>query len=309
MRLLRSAAVLAAASLLLFGCSDAADEGASGTQADDVEAADIAEGEAPDAAANPQLDTGDRAVIYEALLEVRDADPEGVAEAAWDLAESYGGFVTDDRRDRATGDEATFSSAHLVLRIPSEHFAEAMDGLVALAESERLREVSTEDVTEATVDLAAHIATKTASVERVRGLLAEATSVSAILELESELAQREGELASLGSQLADLEDRVALSTIDFTVIAPAVEQETEEYAGPDSFWDGLVIGFKGAVGVLVAASVVIGVLLPFLPVVALAAAAIIIPIRIVRKRRGDQAPIGGSLLPKAPPVPTAPPRQ
>jgi hypothetical protein len=170
--------------------------------------------------------------------------------------------------------------------VPSERFDEAMDGLVALGDRERHRSVTTEDVTEATVDLASHIATKRASVDRVRGLLADAASVDAILELEAELAEREGELASLESQLADLEDRVALSTIDFTVVRPyTADTEPEGYAGPDSFWDGLGVGFSGAMGLLVGLSVVIGVVLPFLPIAALVAAAVIVPIRLARKRR------------------------
>lgn len=285
MRLLKYAAVLATASLFLFGCADSnAGSGSSSVDLAEPEAADAVDEAAPGAVANPQVDTGDRAIVYEAVLEVRDADAEGVAEEAWDLAETYGGFVTADERDRATGDEASYSSAHLVLRVPSEHFTEAMDGLAALAESERYRAVTTEDVTEATVDLAAYIATKSASVERVRGLLAEATSVTAILELEAELAEREGELASLESQLEDLQDRVAMSTIDFTVVAPSSPESSEGYGGPDSFWDGVVVGFKGAVGLLVAVSVVIGIVLPFLPVAALVAAAIIVPIRLARRR-------------------------
>jgi hypothetical protein len=308
MRPLRSAAVLAAASLLLFGCSNAGDGG--GSQAAEGEAADVVEdAPAPEATANPQVDTGDRAVVYEAVLEVEDPDAEGIAEQAWDLAESFGGFVTADERDRATGEEASYSSAHLVLRVPSEQFTEAMDGLSALAESERYRAVTTEDVTEATVDLAAHIATKTASVERVRGLLAEAGSVSAILELEAELAEREGELASLESQLEDLQDRVAMSTIDFTVVAPSEAVEAAGYAGPDSFWDGVVVGFKGAVNLLVGLSVVIGVLLPFLPVAALVAAAVIVPIRWTRKRRNARASIASPQVPTAPPVHPTPPRR
>jgi hypothetical protein len=285
MRLLKSAVVLAAASLFLFGCAGSGGDSGSGSQLAEPEAADAAEGQ-DDAGgvADPQFDTGERAIVYEASLEIEDADPEAAAEQAWDLAESFGGFVTADERDRATGEEASYSSAHLVLRVPSERFTEAMDALAALGESERHRAVTTEDVTEATVDLESYIATKSASVERVRGLLAEATSVTAVLDLEAELAEREGELASLQAQLEDLQDRVAFSTIDFTIVAPSAPEEAEGYDGPDSFWDGIVVGFKGAVGLVVGISVVIGILLPFLPVAALVAAAVIVPIRLVRKR-------------------------
>ncbi|HEX2143314.1 MAG TPA: DUF4349 domain-containing protein [Glycomyces sp.] len=279
------------ASLLLFGCGSG-DSGSISEEQAAPEAADIDDGAATGEAgggdaSDAQIDTGDRAVIYEAALEVEDPDPDGVAEAAWDLAESYGGFVTADERDRASGalSEYRYGYAHLVLRVPSEHFTDAMEDLTALAERERHRSVTTEDVTEATVDLASHIATKSASIERVRTLLAEATSIDAILELESELAQREGDLASLQSQLEDLEDRVALSTIEFTVAAPYVPAETSEDTGPANFWDGLVVGFSGAVSLLVGLSIAIGVILPFLPIAALVAAAVIVPIRLARKRR------------------------
>lgn len=286
MRLLKSAAVLLAASCFLFGCASSNDDSGGGSQLAEPEAGDVAEGEdeAAEGATDPQFDTGERAIVYEASLEIEDADPEATAEEAWDLAASFGGFVTADERDRATGEEASYSSAHLVLRVPSERFTEAMDAFAALGETERHRAVTTEDVTEATVDLESYIATKSASVERVRGLLAEATSVTAILDLEAELAEREGELASLQAQLEDLQDRVALSTIDLTVVAPSAPEEAEGYDGPDSFWDGIVVGFKGAVGLVVGLSVVIGILLPFLPVAALVAAAIVIPIRLARKR-------------------------
>ncbi|SDD06419.1 DUF4349 domain-containing protein [Glycomyces harbinensis] len=299
MRLHSLSIVAVSAALLLFGCASDGEDAGGGV------AQDLAEPEAADTAseqdaANAQFDAGDRAVIYEAALGVTDADPERVAEEAWDLAESFGGFVTDDQRDRA-GDGGEYAAAHLVLRVPSEHFLEAMDGLAALAEEETQRSVTTEDVTEATVDLASHIASKTASVERVRALLADAASVDAILELESELARREGELASLEAQLEDLQDRVALSTIDFTVSTPSAPREQAGYTGPDSFWDGLTAGFSGAVALLVGLSVALGVVLPFLPIAAIGAAAVIVPMRWARRRRagraGAEPPAAGSPLP------------
>ncbi|WP_158630446.1 DUF4349 domain-containing protein [Glycomyces terrestris] len=286
----------AAAALLLFGCADAGTDGG-GSQAV-PEAADegaVNGGSVDDgatAAADPQFDSGNRDVIYESALEVADPDPNRVAEEAWNLAESLGGFVGADQRDLFTVDGSVQGRAHLVMRIPSERFQEAMDGLTALAESEVHRSVTTEDVTEAVVDLESYIATKGASVARVRELLAEADSVSAILELETELAEREGELASLQQQLADLEDRVALSTIEFTVAAPEVESSVESgYDGPDSFWDGLVAGSRGALAVLVGLSVVVGVLLPFLPIAALAAAAVVVPLRWRARRRAAASPV------------------
>ncbi|GAA1687330.1 DUF4349 domain-containing protein [Glycomyces endophyticus] len=311
MRILRSSIVAATAALLLVGCAGAGDDSSGGSVAE-PEAADVdegADGGQTGAPADPQVDAGNRDVIYESALEVADPDPDRVAEEAWDLAESLGGFVSADERDLTTVDDAVEGSAHLVVRVPSDRFQEAMDGLTGLAESEVRRSVTTEDVTEAVVDIESYIATKTASVARVRELLAEADSVTAILELESELAEREGELASLQQQLADLEDRIALSTIDFTVTAPQVAAADPGYTGPDSFWDGLVAGSRGAVGFLVGISVVIGMLLPFVPIVALVAAAVVLPLRWRAKRRAAPpvSPTPVSTPPQPTPLPQAPP--
>jgi len=309
MRLIRLSIVSLAAALLLFGCASSGDGDAGSEDLAEPEAADTAEdgAEDPAGAVDPQVDTGERAVIYEAVLGVSDDDPERVAEDAWTLAESFGGFVTADERDRLTGDDEAYSSAHLVLRIPSEHFSEAMSDLSGLADSETSRSVTTEDVTEATVDLAAHIATQRASVDRVRELLAEAESITTILDLETELAEREGQLASLESQLEDLTDRVALSTIDLTVTAPAAPPAKEESSGPDNFWDGLVVGFSGAVTLLVGLSILLGVLLPFTPIAALVAAAIVLPLRWSRKRRMAKAASSPAPYSPLPPAPLAPP--
>ncbi|MEU5875156.1 DUF4349 domain-containing protein [Glycomyces sp. NPDC047369] len=297
----------AAAALLLFGCSDAG--GGSGEAAPEDGGVAVDEGAADGAGetggvADPQVSAGERAVVYESALEVEDPDPDRVAEDVWDLAASFGGYVTADERDlTATEDGGVAGTARLTMRIPSEHFQEAMDGLTALAETEVGRSVTTEDVTEAVVDLESYIATKSASVDRVRQLLADADSVSAILDLESELATREGELASLQQQLAELEERIALSTIDFTVTAPEAVRAEEGYTGPDSFWDGLVVGFDGALGLLVGLSVALGVILPFLPLIALGFAAVLLPLRWRAKRRRAAPP----LSPAAAPLPQAPP--
>ncbi|MEU6250750.1 DUF4349 domain-containing protein [Glycomyces sp. NPDC047010] len=318
MRTFRISIVAAAAALLLLGCSAPGDPDG-GSDAAEPEAADqgavddgaVDGGTVGDGAgiADPQVSAGDRAVVYESALEVADPDPDRVAEEVWDLAESFGGYVTADERDLTATDDGVVGSARLTMRIPSEHFQDAMDGLTALAEREVNRSVTTEDVTEAVVDLESYIATKSASVERVRELLADAESVTAILDLESELATREGELASLQQQLADLEERVALSTIDFTVTAPQAHRSDPGYTGPDSFWDGLVVGFKGALGLLVGLSVAVGVVLPFLPLVALGFAAVLVPLRWRAKRRkatAQAAPVAAHAapLPPAPPVRT-----
>ncbi|WP_199044066.1 DUF4349 domain-containing protein [Glycomyces salinus] len=275
------------AALAATACSDSADTGGAQSEPNMDQAPTELDGGGTDAPGEAQVDTAEqRDLIYTAELETSDPDPVGIAEQVWDTADSYGGFVTaDQRQDR--GDQ---SWAELTVRIPSEHFGEAMDELSGLAESETDRAISTEDVTGQAVDIEDRISTKSASLERVRELLDEADSVAAILDLEAELADREAELATLESQLADLEERIAYSTIVYTVTAPdAAPSEDPGYTGPENFVEGLGAGWSGAVGVLLAISVGLGLLLPFVPLLALALAAVFGPIWYVRRRRGAAA--------------------
>ncbi|HEU5130430.1 MAG TPA: DUF4349 domain-containing protein [Glycomyces sp.] len=275
MKPLSISAALLIALFALAGCSSSGDEGGRGESAVAPVDAEGAEG------GSPQFDVAEqRELVYTATLDVVAEDPAAVAEQVWAVVESYGGTVTADRRE----DGGEWSSAVLTVRVPSEDFTEAMDELAGLADAETGRAVDTEDVTGQAVDLESAVATKSASLERVRALLGEASSVDEVLELEAELSDREAELASLESQLAELQERVALSTITYTVTAP-VEDRRTGYTGPSGFVEGLGAGWSGLVGLLRAAAVVFGVLLPFTPLVAVVLAGVFVPVRYARRRR------------------------
>ncbi|WP_051392739.1 DUF4349 domain-containing protein [Glycomyces arizonensis] len=281
MKLLSIPAALLVALIALSGCASSGDDGGAGVAQADSEAAPAAPEEGAEGGA--QFDVAEqRELVYTATLDTLDDDPIAVAERVWATAESYGGVVTADQRDGS----GEWASATLTVRIPSADFAEAMEALAALAEEETGRTVDTEDVTGQARDLEDTIATKSASVERVRALLDEASSIDAILELETELSDREAELASLESQLAALQERIAMSTITYTVTSPP-EEDTEEagYTGPDSFVDGLGAGWSGVVGFLRVVSVVLGILLPFTPLAVVVLAAIFVPLWYARRRR------------------------
>ncbi|MCH7232809.1 DUF4349 domain-containing protein [Glycomyces sp. L485] len=283
MKLLRAPAALLLAVLVATGCSSS--DG--GTDAARVESGAVPEesvdGAAPGAA---QFDVAEqRDLIYVGTLDALDPDPVAVAEQVWATAESYGGLVTADRRH----DDESGARAELTVRIPSERFGEAVEALAGLAEEEIGRTVDTEDVTGQAVDLESSIATRRASLERVRELLADASSVEAILDLEAEIADREAALASLESQLADLQDRVALSTITYIVSTPEETEEVDGSTGPGNFAEAVGTGWSGVTSLLRVASIVLGVLLPFTPLIAVVLAAIFVPLWYVRRSRRRSA--------------------
>jgi hypothetical protein len=93
------------------------------------------------------------------------------------------------------------------------------------------------------------------------------------------------------SQRALLADQVELSTLTvhlepFGVAPPG---------GPDGFVDGLATGWRALTAALSATVVVFGVLLPWLGLAALVAVAVLVPIRVMRRRTVVEATV--------PPVP------
>lgn len=287
-----AAGVVVAVVALAAGCGAGGGDDATGESADMAPADDGAarDGAAPEAAAGgaepaPEEPAGAgaelvdlRAIIYTGNITVRVDDVDQSAEAAGDLADRYGGFVSGDRR---TVDE-DFSTADLVLRIPSESFAAAVDGLGDLGEEES-REVDTEDVTAEVVDLETRIATAEVSLARTRELMEQANSIDDIIRIEGELATRETELARLQARQRALDDLTTLSTITVHLLGPEAEQEESEpetgfLAGLSSGWDA----FTGSLRVLVTA---LGALLPFLIALGAPAAA---AVWWARRRRARQ---------------------
>lgn len=219
------------------------------------------------------------AVIRTADLAVRVDDVAAAAQEAARLAVAADGVV--EAEERSGSDDR--GSATVQLRVPPTAFDETIRALSALGD-ERSRRLGSEDVTEQVVDLDARLATQRASVERVRALLSEADALGEVVQIESELTKRTADLEALQARLESLNARVDLSTIVLRLDAeggPVV-------GGALGFGDGLRAGWNALAGTARIAAVTAGALLPFLPLLLLAAFA-----WRVRARRAA-APVGAS---------------
>ncbi|HZN18735.1 MAG TPA: DUF4349 domain-containing protein [Micromonosporaceae bacterium] len=289
-RLGLAVAVLGAA-LVLTGCSAGSDEsaapaggpaergdaGAPGSQGDPAQPGKQGDPAQPGAGAGTpaKLNLDTRSIVYTGELTVRVTDVDEAASRATELAAGAGGFVGSDRR---TSNDRR-SEAHLTLRVPAGRFSQAVDGLARLGTEER-RALSTEDVTEAVVDLDARIQSQRASVARTRALLGQANNLGEIVSIEAELAKREGELAALEARKRRLADLTALSTVTVHLLgpdaaAPPKEREPGFLAGLAAGWGA----FLGAMQILLA---VLGFLLPFAVVTGLP---VVLLIWLLRRRR------------------------
>ncbi|MGI5214283.1 DUF4349 domain-containing protein [Plantactinospora sp. CA-290183] len=292
-RLLGTLALLAV--LALSGCGSGPESASTGSapaeapahppaDAQDAAGAGPVAGEAVpgqpgrDPAAPPDLGVGQRAIVYTGSITVRVADVDAAAASASGIVTGAGGFVGGDNRSS----DRSSAEATLQLRVPAERFARVVDEIAGLGHPQR-REISTDDVTEETLDLDARIATQRARVASGRRLLAEAKTLSELVMLEGELAKREADLASLEAKKRRLADLTALSTITAVLLGPGAREPAEESGG--GFLAGLTDGWRALVASLHVLLTLLGALLPWLVALGLPAAGVLWLLRRRRERR------------------------
>ncbi len=254
-----------------------------------------AEGTATEAKA-PDLGVDQRAIVYTGSITVRVDDVNQAAAKVTAIAAGAGGFVGGDKRSSGSG----AAEASLVLRVPADKFAGVVDQLAGLGTEEQ-RGISTDDVTEETLDLDARIATQTARVASGRRLLAQAKSLNDLVMLEGEVAKREADLASLTAKKRRLDDLTALSTITAVLLDPQAVARTGD--DPAGFLGGLADGWKALLASLRILLTVLGALLPWLVAIGLPLWGVIWLFRRYGRRTPAPTPAlatAGPSLPQAP---------
>jgi hypothetical protein len=209
-----------------------------------------------------------RDLIQRASLSVRTKHVGDALQQVRVIVSGVQGVVADELTE--TGRDGVPWRSSLTLRVP----ANAFDAVLAdLGELGRVgsQQVTTQDVSTQVVDVEARVLSAERTLRRIRELLEQANDFSDVLSLESELARREADLASLKAQQAYLADQTALSTITLTLLRPAPVVQPPADDQPAGFVDGLRVGWDALVGMVTVVLTALGVLVPLLLVLAPAA--------------------------------------
>ena len=183
------------------------------------------------------------------------------AQQADGIALGAGGEV--DADNRTSGPNA---AANLLLRVPPEELENTLTQLADLGK-ELSRSLSTTDVTQRVADVRSRVASAEDSIARLRLLFHHATKIGDIIQLESELNQREADLESLQAQQRVLSRQTSMATIslDLQTAAKVVAPPKPVHRTHDnSFVAGLKSGWHGFATAAAWVARAVATLLPFI---------------------------------------------
>jgi hypothetical protein len=223
--------------------------------------------------ADATVDSG-RQVISSGFVTLTADDPIAASGAAVQIVESAGGRV-DGRTEQApsNGDKGR---ASLTLRIPTDKLTATLTELKELGDNASVQ-LSDVDVTTEVQDLDARISALSASVGRLIALMSTATDTDVLIDLETAVSDRQGQLESMESQRRLLTDQVAMSSVTLELVSPA----DAPVPVPRTFGDAVTAGLAGFGAFFTGLFFALGYALPWLVLLAILVAVLM----AVRRRR------------------------
>lgn len=176
-------------------------------------------------------------------------------------------------------DSGAMRNATLTLRIPSDQ----LDAF--LTDAENVGNITSytnqvEDVTESYYDIETRLNTQLAKMERLQALMAEATEVSDLIEIESSIADTQYMIDYYQGQLNGMDDKVDFSTVTVYVQETRVA-ETKEASFFERIGSGISDSVEDGLEFLGDAVVFILSMLPWIAVVVI----IVVVVKAVRKKK------------------------
>lgn len=174
---------------------------------------------------------------------------------------------------------AANTTAWLTVRVPADRLDEAIDRLGELG---TVTESSTmaDDVSMFTTDLRAREASLAATIERLTAIMDRADNVTDLIAAEAALSQRQAEIEGIRSQLAIMEDQIAMSTVqvNLTERASATVEPGGFGSGFGAGWDAFLASVNGTI-------IGLGFILPWIAILGLLGGAVWLVVRAIQRRR------------------------
>lgn len=155
-------------------------------------------------------------IVRTGTLELEVADLSQAIAAVDTAVTRAGGYVSASTR-ATSGSDAT---ARATYRIPSAGWDATLEAIRAIAREVRAEEIKTEEVTGQVVDLTARISNLRATEAALQAIMAKATKISDVLDVQEELTTTRGEIERLVAEKDGLVDRASYGNLGVTFRLP-----------------------------------------------------------------------------------------
>jgi hypothetical protein len=142
---------------------------------------------------------------------------------------AMGGYVS--ASDQANKGDATVAS--ITYRIPAARWDDALDALQKIATKVLAEQTSAVEVTGQVLDLGARITNLQATEQALQAIMAKATRISDVLEVQQQLTDVRGQIEQLSTEKAHLEQQAAYGNLTVLWTVPVVPAVTVAAKG----WD------------------------------------------------------------------------
>ena len=230
-----------------------------------------------------------RHVIRNGSLELTVTDTRETIKKVQQITGAAGGVISESQLYEF---REGYFRADLTLRIPVNHFDAVLEQLQELGTNAHIH-YGEEDVTMHYLDMEARLENLKAQEERLREILAMATTVEEILQVESELGRVRGDIESLTVQFNYLKDQVSFSTIRLHISEEVITTQKISQAPFANLGGRIKEAFVRSINFISSAIagliVVLSALLPVLVVLAVIAFVIWFIVNRVNRRKPPAA--------------------
>ncbi|HTS14044.1 MAG TPA: DUF4349 domain-containing protein [Candidatus Sulfotelmatobacter sp.] len=245
-----------------------------------------------DTSANAEAAAAEQTLIVKTgTLDLQVTDVDAAVVRARTLVSSFGGYVSGSQQT----DKGDQPVASITYRIPADQWDAALNALRGMGTKVLSEQTSATEVTGQVIDLGARIQNLRVTEAALQGIMAKATKISDILDVQTQLTTVQGQIEELSTEQAHLQQQAADGTLTVGFEAPvvAVTTATNDWNLGDQV-DHAVAQLVQAGQAAATAIVWLGIVgLPFL----LAALVVIgLPLLLIRRRLGRR-PGGGPLTP------------
>jgi Domain of unknown function (DUF4349) len=210
-------------------------------------------------------------IIFTAQLTVRAANVGTAAAQATQIAESVGGYVSNENTSADPGHPSA-ATATVQLKIPVTSYPATLGQLASSLGTQLSLQQQAQDVTGQVADVNSQVTSFQAAIAQLRALLSHAGSIGDLLNVQNQINDQESALEALQAQQRALSHETTYATVTLTILGPKAKAKPAVHhpKAPPSLAGGLGTGWHALRVTVSWVLAFLGVVAPFAAVAALA---------------------------------------